>query len=92
VGYDRVPASAAVHEIRVVVSNLGVFDFDTPDRAMRVRSVHPGVAVEEVQEATGFPLVFKGDVPETRTPTLEELRLIRDVIDPNALRDMEVKA
>ena len=91
VGYDRVPASAAVHEIRVVVSNLGVFDFDTPDHSMRVRSVHPGVAVEQVQEATGFPLSFHAGVPETRTPTLEELRLIRDVIDPNGLRDIEVK-
>jgi acyl CoA:acetate/3-ketoacid CoA transferase beta subunit len=92
VGYDRVPPSAAVHEIRVVVSNLGVFDFDTPDHTMRVRSVHPGVTLEAVQEATGFPLSFEGEVSETRLPTLEELRLIRDVIDPDALRDIEVKA
>jgi len=69
VGYDRVPASAAVHEIRVVVSNLGVFDFDTPDHSMRVRSVHPGVTVDEVREATGFPLANNGDVAETRAPT-----------------------
>ncbi len=92
VGYDRVPASAAVHEIRVVVSNLGVFDFNTPDHSMRVRSVHPGVTVEEVQEATGFPLSFEGEVPETRPPSLEELRLIREVIDPQSLRELEVKS
>ena len=91
VGYDRVPASAAVHEIRVVVSNLGVFDFDTPDHSMRIRSVHPGVSVDEVQEATAFPLPANGDVPETRAPTDEELRLIREVIDPQSLRDAEVK-
>ena len=41
---------------RVVVSNLGVFDFETPDHAMRLRSVHPGVTVEEIVEATGFEL------------------------------------
>jgi acyl CoA:acetate/3-ketoacid CoA transferase beta subunit len=92
VGYDRVPASAAVHEIRVVVSNLGVFDFDTPDHAMRVRSLHPGVTLEAVQEATGFPLATDGGVAETRPPTDDELRLIREVIDPQALRDAEVKA
>ena len=91
VGYDRVPSSAAVHEIRVVVSNIGVFDFDTPDHSMRVRSVHPGVTVDEVQEATGFPLAT-GDVVETRLPTEEELRLIREVLDPQGLRDAEVKS
>jgi acyl CoA:acetate/3-ketoacid CoA transferase beta subunit len=90
VGYDRVPKSAAVHEIRVVVSNLGVFDFNTPDHSMRVRSVHPGVTVDEVQEASGFPLSTDG-VAESRPPTDEELRLIREVIDPRSLRDAEVK-
>ncbi len=92
VGYDRVPAAAAVHDIRVVVSNLGVFDFATPDHSMRIRSVHPGVTVDEVQAATGFSLTRDGDVPETRLPTEEELRLIRDVVDPQSLRDAEVKA
>ena len=92
VGYDRVPESAAVHEIRVVVSNLGVFDFNMPDHAMRVRSVHPGVTIDEVQEATGFPLATNGSVPETRWPSDEELRLIREVVDPQGLRDAEVKA
>ena len=92
VGYDRVPSSVAVHEIRVVVSNLGVFDFATPDHSMRVRSVHPGVTVDDVQEATGFPLTIDGDVSETRSPTEEELRLIREVIDPQGLRDAEVKS
>ena len=92
VGYDRVPESAAVHEIRVVVSNLGVFDFNTPDHSMRVRSVHPGVTVDKVQEATGFPLSGNGDVAETRSPTDEELRLVREVVDPQNLRDAEVKA
>jgi acyl CoA:acetate/3-ketoacid CoA transferase beta subunit len=90
VGYDRVPPGA-FHEIRRVVSNLGVMDFDTPDHRMRLRSVHPGVSVEDVVEATGFELAVDGDVPVTRTPTEEELRLIRDVLDPQAVREAEVK-
>ena len=52
--------------------------------------MHPGVTVDEVVEATGFELVVAGDVPETRAPTDEELRLIREVLDPHGLRDQEV--
>lgn len=95
VGYDRAatlnPASARFHEIRRVVSNLGVFDFETPDHSMRIRSVHPGVSVDEIVEATGFELVVPDDIPESRLPTDEELRLIREVVDPKGLRTYEVR-
>ena len=93
VGWDRVPkGSERFHEIRRVVTNLAVLDFETPDHSMRLRSVHPGVTVDEVVAATGFELVVPDDVPETRLPTDEELRFIRDVIDPQSLRDAEVKS
>jgi hypothetical protein len=75
-----------------VVSNLAVMDFETPDHTMRLRSVHPGVTVDEVVAATGFELVVPDDVPETRLPTDEELHVIRDVLDPDGLREAEVKA
>ena len=74
-----------------MVSNLGMFDFETPDHTMRLRSVHPGVTVEEIVGATGFELTVPSDVPSTRPPTPEELTLIRDVLDPRGLRDREVK-
>jgi acyl CoA:acetate/3-ketoacid CoA transferase beta subunit len=93
VGYSRAAAAGApatrFHQIRYVVSNLGVFDFETAERTMRVRSVHPGVTVEEIVEATGFRLTIPDDVPETRLPTPEELGLLR-VLDPKRLRDREV--
>lgn len=96
VGYDRAAAlgarAARFHSIRRVVSNLGVFDFDTPDRRMRLVSVHPGVPVAQVVENTGFELIIPANVPETRRPSGEELRLIREVIDPRGLRLQEVKA
>jgi acyl CoA:acetate/3-ketoacid CoA transferase beta subunit len=75
-----------------VVSNLGVFDFETPDHRMRLRSVHPGVTVADVVAATGFELVVPDDVPGSRLPTDEELRLIREVIDPDGTREREVPA
>lgn len=90
VGNDRTDGEAGrFHDLRVVVSDLAVLDFRTPDGAMRLASVHPGVSVEQVQEATGFPLVVD-DVAQTRLPTDEELQLIREVLDPRTLRDKEV--
>jgi acyl CoA:acetate/3-ketoacid CoA transferase beta subunit len=94
IGYDRAaelgPVAARFHEIRRVVSNLGVFDFETPDHRMRLRSVHPGVTVDEVVAATGFELVRPDDVPETRLPSEDELRLLREVIDPKGRREAEI--
>jgi len=96
VGYARAaaagPSAERFHEIRRVVSNLGVFDFATPDKVMRLASVHPGVSVDDVVAATGFALVVPDDVPQTRLPTPEELDLLRNVLDPKSLRDREVSA
>ncbi|MEU8027054.1 CoA-transferase [Streptomyces sp. NPDC049099] len=89
VGYDHA-AGARYHRIPRVVSDLGVFDFATPGRTMRLVSVHPGVTVEQVQEATGFDLVIPDEVPYTRAPTAAELLLIREVIDPGNTRAGEV--
>lgn len=94
IGYDRAaelgPEAARFHRIRRVVSNLATFDFETPEHTMRLRSVHPGVTVDEVVAATGFELDLPDRVPETRAPTAEELLLIRDVLDPHDLRSEEV--
>ncbi|WP_246235510.1 CoA-transferase subunit beta [Streptomyces boluensis] len=89
VGYDRAEG-ARYHRLPRVVSDLGVFDFATPDHAMRLAALHPGVTVEEVQAATGFDLVIPDEVPYTREPTAHERELIRDVLDPKGLRDREV--
>jgi acyl CoA:acetate/3-ketoacid CoA transferase beta subunit len=86
VGTDRGAA-----DLRRVVTNLCVFDFETPDRTMQIRSLHPGVSVDEVLANTAFVPAIPPDLPETRAPTTEELRLIREVLDPGDLRKTEVK-
>jgi acyl CoA:acetate/3-ketoacid CoA transferase beta subunit len=95
VGNDRAaaagPATTRFHDLRVVVTDLAVLDY-AADGRVRLASVHPGVTVAQVQEATGFDLVVEGEVPESRLPTAEELQLIRDVLDPRNLRDKEVPA
>jgi acyl CoA:acetate/3-ketoacid CoA transferase beta subunit len=93
IGYDRAAElgeAARFHEIRRVVTNLCVLDFETPDHRMRLRSVHPDVTVDDVVAATGVELVIPEEVPESRLPTADELRLVRQVIDPAGTREREV--
>jgi acyl CoA:acetate/3-ketoacid CoA transferase beta subunit len=95
IGYDRAaalsPQQRRFHEIRRVISNLGVFDFATESRRMRLASLHPGVSVEEVVKNTAFELAIGPDVPVTRFPTAAELALMRDQIDPEGLANKEVR-
>ena len=94
IGYDRAAAlpgdAGRFHEVRRVVTDLCVLDFETSDHRMRLRSVHPGVTVEEVVAATAFDLVVPDAVPTSRRPTDEELQLLRTVIDPDDRRSEEV--
>jgi acyl CoA:acetate/3-ketoacid CoA transferase beta subunit len=85
VGHNRGVQSYATF----VVTNLGVFDFDTPDGSMRIRSLHPDVTIDEVTENTGFTMHAPDEIPITRDPTDEELRLIREVLDPDDRRKSE---
>jgi acyl CoA:acetate/3-ketoacid CoA transferase beta subunit len=94
IGYDKVDADNPAFrfvDVRRVVSNLGVFDFGGPDHRMRALSLHPGVGAEDVAAATSFEVHGLSEAEETRTPTDDELRLIRDVIDPKSWRDREVR-
>ncbi|OXM64612.1 MULTISPECIES: CoA-transferase subunit beta [Amycolatopsis] len=90
VGYDNAAkAGLKYHDVHRVVTNLGVFDFATPDRSMRAVSLHPGVTTEEITAATSFEIDLSS-AATSREPTEEELRLIREVLDPKGLRDKEV--
>ncbi|GAB2758798.1 CoA-transferase subunit beta [Nocardioides pakistanensis] len=84
------PAATRFHDVHRVVTNLAVLDFAGPGHTLRLVSVHPGVTVDEVREASGCDIHVDGEVPETRLPSMEELILIREVLDPKALRDREV--
>jgi glutaconate CoA-transferase, subunit B len=66
--------------VRLVLSPLGVFDFDEVGD-MRARSLHEGVTRAEVAQATGFPLHMPDEVPVTRAPTDDELAILRERVD-----------
>jgi glutaconate CoA-transferase subunit B len=73
-----------------VVTNLCVFDFNGPDHAAQVLSLHPGVSFDEVQAATGFPLLQAAGMSETPAPTAEQLALIAR-LDPHNVRASVLK-
>jgi glutaconate CoA-transferase subunit B len=66
---------------RLVVSPLGVFDFEPVSKAMRVKSIHPGVTLDKIRDATAFDLVVEGTPPATPMPTSAELELLRTRVD-----------
>ncbi len=67
-----------------VITPLGVLDFGD-DRRLRVQSLHPGVALHDVQEQTGFPIDAAPELHETVPPTDEELDVLRTRVDPHGV-------
>jgi glutaconate CoA-transferase subunit B len=52
---------------------------------MLVTSLHPNVTREQVQENIGWQVRFADNLETTEPPSDEELRLIRDELDPKGL-------
>jgi acyl CoA:acetate/3-ketoacid CoA transferase beta subunit len=75
---------------RYLITDLGQFDF--AEGLMRLTSLHPGVTLEHVRKRTGFDLQVAPDCRETEPPTAEEVRLLREVIDPLGVRRLELLA
>jgi glutaconate CoA-transferase subunit B len=77
-------------DIRLVITDLCVMDFGGPDHQLRLRSLHPGITVEQVVQNTGFPVCIPDDVVTTPAPTAQQLEVIRRM-DPHNLRAREIK-
>jgi glutaconate CoA-transferase subunit B len=77
-------------DIRLVITNLCVMDFGGPDHQIRLVSLHPGVALEQVQESTGYPVFVPEEVPTTQAPTQEQLDIIA-ALDPHDQRALQIK-
>ena len=77
-------------DIRLVITDLCVMDFGGPEHQLRLRSLHPGITVEQVQQNTGFPVCVPDDVATTPAPTAGQLEIIRRM-DPHNLRARELK-
>jgi glutaconate CoA-transferase subunit B len=80
----------AMLDLRLIVTDLAVLDFEGPDHAIRIRSLHPGVSFEQVQDNTGFPLVRPDRIPLTPAPTAAQLAVIAR-LDPHQVRKTVLK-
>lgn len=76
--------------IGLVITPLCVMDFEASDNAARIRSLHPGVSLEEVCANTGFPLQCAPDLGETPRPTPVQLEIIAR-LDPDGARNKVLK-
>lgn len=69
-----------------VVTQVGVYDFEPVSKRMRIKSLHPGMTVEIAQACTGFELLVPdGEIPVTPLPSAEELRILREEVDPQKM-------
>jgi glutaconate CoA-transferase subunit B len=69
----------------VIITNKGVMRFDPETREAYLVTYHPGNSIDEIVENTGWDLKVADDVGETEPPSAEELRVIREVIDPGRM-------
>jgi glutaconate CoA-transferase subunit B len=68
-----------------VITDKAIFGFHPETKQMMVISIHPGNTMEDVVGTMGFAPVVPKEVPFTEPPEKEQLRLIRDVIDPRKM-------
>jgi acyl CoA:acetate/3-ketoacid CoA transferase beta subunit len=71
-----------------LISDFGQFDY--LNGRMRLTSYHKGVSVKQIQARTGFDLEISPEVQETPFPSTEEIRLLREEIDPRGIRKLEL--
>ncbi len=65
-----------------IITNMAVMDFEPESKRMRIISVNPGYSEGDVQENCGFELLVADKVTGTKAPTEEELRILREEVDP----------
>lgn len=73
----------------VVLTDLCVMEPRGPELRLHVTSLHPGVSLEEVRAATGFAIDPAADCATTAAPTREELRILREIVDPLGVRKLD---
>ena len=69
----------------LVVTDKALFDFGGPHCNMRLLELYPGVAIDEVRAEVGWPLAVADAVAATPAPTVEELHLLREQLDPQGI-------
>jgi glutaconate CoA-transferase, subunit B len=66
-----------------VITDLAILGFNEDTKQMQVESLHPGVTFADVQDNTGFELTAREPLATTALPTAEQLRTLREEVDPH---------
>lgn len=69
----------------LIITDLALFGFEDDSHEMVLRSVHPGVDPEEVRGRVAWPLRVQAQLQTTEAPSVEELRIVRQELDPDGL-------
>jgi acyl CoA:acetate/3-ketoacid CoA transferase beta subunit len=75
-----------------IITNLAYLDFDVTSKRMKLASIHPKIDIKSVKESTGFELLIAKDLRETKPPTVNEIKKLREKVDPLSIRKLEVLA
>ncbi len=78
-GRSGMPGSGPV----MVITNLACYEFESGE--MVLTSLHPSCTVEDVRENIGWDIRVSSNVKTTEVPTAEEVRIIREELDPQHL-------
>jgi glutaconate CoA-transferase subunit B len=65
-----------------VITQLGIYGFDTETKRLKLISLHPGISLDDVRENSGFEIIIPDQVATSPEPTEEHLRILREDIDP----------
>jgi len=68
-----------------VITTMGVLRFDERTKEMYLESYHPGLSLDQVKQNTGWNLRVSPSVKETEPPTAEEVRILREDLDPQGI-------
>jgi len=73
----------------VVLTDLGVFEYDQEAAGLTLRTRHPGVTLDQIRERTGFDVIAATGLTTTEPPTEQELTALRTVVDPLGVRRLD---
>jgi len=72
-----------------LITDLGMFELDPEQKRFRLVSIHPGVSLDKVRAQTGGEFLIRDPLPQTEAPSQDDLRLIREEVDPFGIRQLE---
>jgi glutaconate CoA-transferase subunit B len=70
---------------RIIITNKAILRFDAITKEAYLESYHPGSTIDEIRKLTGWDLKIAEDVHETEPPRADELRVMREILDPNRM-------